>query len=131
MALRNWAGHEVAELAHRYVSVALLRLHRACCMSNKNAALPWYTGSNGATTFTRHEAQRFARQIVESQDYRDSLNRRIKSDTLQSGVECMLWHYAYGKPVEQLQITLQPGQEDLSSLSLAELQDRAKAMMQQ
>lgn len=87
---------------------------------------PWYVGSNGATNFTRHEAQKFARKLVESQDYKDSLERRIKSDSLPAAVECMLWHYAYGKPIEQVALTVIPGTEDLSSLSVDELLKRAK-----
>lgn len=94
----------------------------------QNATLPWHVGANGATLFTRHEAQRFARQLVESQDYKDSIDRRIRSDSLPPAVECMLWHYAFGKPIEQVNVTVQPGQEDLSTLSVDELLRRAQEL---
>lgn len=95
-----------------------------------NANMPWYVGHNGATNFTRHEAQKLARNIVESQDYRDSLTRRIKSDTLPPAVECMLWHYAYGKPIEQVNLNVTQ-HEDLSALGLDELFLRARELAQQ
>lgn len=86
---------------------------------------PWYQGPNGATNFTRHEAQRFARDLLESKDYRDSVKTRVRLGTLPPAIEAMLWHYAYGKPIEQIAMTVTPGQEDLSNLSLEQLQERA------
>lgn len=99
-------------------------------IQSSNTNVPWYVGHNGATNFTRHEAQKFARNIVESQDYRDSLDRRIKADSLAPAVECMLWHYAYGKPIEQVNLNV-TAHEDLSALGLDELYVRAQELAKQ
>lgn len=91
-------------------------------------ATPAWSVKGGATPLTRGEAQSFARQLLNSQSYRDSLDRRIKNDSLAAGVEQMLWHYGYGKPVEQVVMTVQPGQEDLSTLPVDELLKRAEQL---
>lgn len=81
---------------------------------------PWYVGPGGsATAFTRHEAQKFARGILESQTYRDGLQARAQKGELAPAMEALLWYYAYGKPKEQIEVTVQ--HEDLSSLSHEEL----------
>jgi hypothetical protein len=49
-------------------------------------------------------AKTLAREILNSKQYRESLMRRIVMDELPPAVECMLYHYAYGKPVENLQV---------------------------
>lgn len=91
---------------------------------------PW-TVQGGATLFSKGEAQRFARQLLHSQAYRDSLEGRIKTGTLSAPIEQMLWAYAYGKPVEQVNLTVSQGAEDLSLLSVEELHARAKALSDQ
>lgn len=92
-------------------------------VGTKNA--PWYTGSQGSTNLMRTIVQQRAREILESDDYKASLNRRIKSDTLPPGVETMLWHYAFGKPAETLNVNMN---EDLSKLSMDELLERARSL---
>lgn len=87
-------------------------------------------GHTGATAFTRSEAQRFARQIVESESYRTDLQDRAKSGKLAPAVEQMLWYYAYGKPAEMINLNVTKG-DDLSSLTVEELQERAKALSDQ
>jgi hypothetical protein len=94
-----------------------------------SSSLPWYVGHNGATNLTRHEAQSFARQLLDSADYRDSLQKRIRTGDLPPAVETMLWHYAYGKPVEQVQLQVSTVEQDLSQLSSAELEQRAKELL--
>ena len=51
------------------------------------------------------EAEAFARGIVESSAYRASLEARVEAGSLPPGVETMLWHYAYGKPKESLEVS--------------------------
>lgn len=93
----------------------------------KGAAIqPWSISQGGVTVFTRHQAQTFARNLLQSETYRENLEERIKDKTLQPGVEIMLWHYAFGKPVEQVQLTVTQGVEDLSTMSIDELYERAK-----
>lgn len=91
---------------------------------------PWYM-SGGATTATRGEIQRRARSLLESDDYQASLKRRILSDTLPPAVETMMYYYAFGKPMEQLQITLNQTREDLSGLGVAELIEKAREIQTQ
>lgn len=45
-----------------------------------------------------------ARKLVEDQDYRTLFKARLHAGTVPPGVESMLWHYAYGKPAEHLQV---------------------------
>ena len=47
-----------------------------------------------------------ATALLESPEYVASCQRRIKCDTLPGSVEQMLWHYAYGKPVERIEVDL-------------------------
>lgn len=93
-------------------------------------ALPaWYIQSgSGATLYTRHEAQKFARRLVESEKYRLKLQEDLDARNVAPAIEAMLWAYAYGRPVEQISMTVSQGQEDLSTLSLIELQKRAADM---
>ena len=83
----------------------------------------------GGTLYSRGEAQRFARQIVESESYRTTVQERASKGTLPPAMEALLWYYAYGKPLEQVQISVT--QEDLSQLSLQELQLRATKLAEQ
>lgn len=85
-------------------------------------------GTNGATPLTRHEAQRRARSILESEDYQTSLKERIRDKQLPPAVETMLWYYAFGKPMEQVQINVSQQEEDLSTLGTAELLRRAQEL---
>jgi uncharacterized small protein (DUF1192 family) len=78
--------------------------------------------------YTRHQAQVFARSIIESEQYRQTLRERIVDKSLSAAMEALLWYYAYGKPIEQIQMTVAMGQEDLSTLSLEELQERAASL---
>lgn len=91
------------------------------------ASKPWQVvPGQGVTVFTRHQAQTFARNLLQSETYRESLEERIKQKNLAPAIEALLWHYAFGKPVEQVQISVTQGVEDLSSLTLDELYERSR-----
>lgn len=49
-------------------------------------------------------AKTLAKGILESNEYKRSLERRITTDTLPPAVECKLYDYAYGKPVDKVEI---------------------------
>lgn len=85
-------------------------------------------GGAGATQLTRGEIAKRARCILESDDYQVSLKERIRDKELPAAVETMLWYYAFGKPMEQVQITMMEGQEDLSTMSVDELLAKAKSL---
>lgn len=56
--------------------------------------------ANKATT----DVAAVARALVEDKDYRELFKARLHAGTIPPGVESMLWHYAYGKPVEHVQV---------------------------
>lgn len=82
----------------------------------------------GATNYTRGEIARRARCILESNDYQASLQDRIRNNDLSPAVETMLWYYAFGKPMEQVELTVREGEQDLSSMTVEDLLLKAKAL---
>ena len=72
------------------------------------------------------EAREAARLILESPEYRHSLQARAANGTLPAAIEVMLWHYRYGKPPDKIEIEVR--EEDLSKLSPEELAARASAI---
>lgn len=40
--------------------------------------------------------------ILAGKDYQQSIVARVKAGTLPAAVECLMWHYAYGKPKDTL-----------------------------
>ncbi len=54
----------------------------------------------GVQNKATRDAREMARLLVEAPAYRAGLGRRLRSGDLAPAVECMLWAYAYGKPVE-------------------------------
>jgi hypothetical protein len=70
--------------------------------------------------------EEFAREVVHSAEYRDSVYRRLKADTLHPSVECQLHHYAAGgKPTERHE--LKDTTNDIE-MSPSELQARMSAV---
>lgn len=68
----------------------------------------------------RNEAKLFALQIVRDPEYRSGLLRAARARKLPPAIETMLWHYAYGKPVEKIDIGLSTDElEEMSDLELA------------
>ena len=49
------------------------------------------------------EAKQACAAIVDDPTYRRNLAARARAGRLAPAVECMLWHYAYGKPKEHFQ----------------------------
>lgn len=72
---------------------------------------------------TKASAKDFAREFLASPEYRASLMRRVMLDELPQSVECLLYHYAYGKPVER--IAEVPPDFDLDDLSMEQLEANA------
>lgn len=79
----------------------------------------------GSKNVVSNEARAFALEIVRSEEYRASLMSRVRTGTLPPNIEAMLWAYAYGKPMDRLQVEhVVPGAA-LHEMSLAELGERA------
>ena len=51
------------------------------------------------------EAQAVCAGIVDDPTYRTKLVARAKAGELAPAIEAMLWHYAYGKPKEQVEVS--------------------------
>lgn len=90
------------------------------------AQVPWHMQGQGVTAYTRQEGQAFARRILQSAAYRQTLEKRAIDGTLPAAVETMLWHYAYGKPPETINVSVQ---EDLSQLTTEQLRTRTEAAL--
>lgn len=88
---------------------------------------PWFAGQGGVTNLSKAEGRAFARELLESQDYRDGLRARIKTKTLEPSVEVMLWGYAYGKPTENININTHEGR-DLSETPVTDLVEEHKKL---
>lgn len=96
---------------------------------SSSAPRPFYSLQGGATALTRGEAQSFARGLLNSQKYRDDLKDRLENRKLAPALEIMLWHYAFGKPVENINLSVV--EEDLSTLSIDELREKMDGLAKQ
>ena len=70
------------------------------------------------------EARAVCAAILDDRTYRTNLTARARAGTLAPAVEAMLWHYAFGKPKDSLDVTVGPA-GDLSELSTEDLLHRA------
>lgn len=70
----------------------------------------------------RLTAKAFCKEILDSRQYRESLLRRIITDSLPPAVEQLLYYYANGKPVDRIEVRETPA--DLSELTPVELESR-------
>ena len=62
------------------------------------------------------EARAVCAAILDDPTYRTNLTARARAGALAPAVETMLWHYAFGKPKDSLNVTIGPA-GDLSELS--------------
>lgn len=95
-------------------------------------ALPAGTGRpKGRLNNVTLEARDFARCILDSEEYRASLMRRIQADTLPPQIESLLYHYRYGKPKDTLEVNVTSGQglDELGAEQLAQEAQNAAAKL--
>lgn len=71
-------------------------------------------------------AKALSREILQSDDYVASVKRRIQTDTLPAAVECKLYDYAYGKPVDRVEV--KDTTENLEALTSEELEAKIMAL---
>jgi len=50
------------------------------------------------------EAKAFARQLVSSPTYLQKLQADLNERNVDASIEAMVWHYAYGKPKEYVEV---------------------------
>lgn len=55
------------------------------------------------------EVREMARRLVEDPEYQKNLKTRLLDGSAGPGVESMLWHYAYGKPKERVEVSGESG----------------------
>ena len=70
------------------------------------------------------EAKKLAAQILDNPAYIKSVEDRACAGTLAPAVECLLWHYRYGKPVNKVEVG-EPGDFEMTELSDEDLAKRA------
>ena|SRR2546423_947900 len=74
------------------------------------------------------DVKSFCRGILSSREYRASLLDRITLGTLSPAIECRLYDYAYGKPIERFEV--KDTSDPLDDLSAAQLEDRALRLLE-
>lgn len=90
--------------------------------------LPWHIGpGGGATNVSLNELRGWARRMLTSDTYRNALEKSLQNRTCPPAIEALLYYYAYGKPVENINLNVSQG-EDLSTLSTGELAERARQL---
>jgi hypothetical protein len=76
---------------------------------------------------TKATAKAFCRELLASPEYRMSLVGRMISGELPPALECKIWEYAYGRPVDRVEIDDKRGK--LEELSSEQLEERAMKLM--
>ena len=75
----------------------------------------------------KQSAKQISKALLQSEEYLASLRRRIITDSLPAAVECKLYDYAFGKPIDKVEI--KDTTERLEDLSSQELEARAQALV--
>lgn len=63
------------------------------------------------------EVREIANRLVDDAEYRDALRQRMINGTA-GAIELLIWHYAYGKPVDRVETTSRGAFELLSTREL-------------
>jgi hypothetical protein len=50
------------------------------------------------------EARDLAQKLLDDPKYADGFKKRLLAGELAPALESMVWHYAYGKPIERLEV---------------------------
>jgi hypothetical protein len=74
--------------------------------------------TKGTLNKATREAKEFCASVIDDPAYQARLRSRAVTGKLSPAVECMLWYYAKGKPIERREITQL---EDVSQMTDAEL----------
>jgi hypothetical protein len=69
----------------------------------------------------------FAKALLQSKDYRESLVRRMKTDSLPSAIECKLMDHAWGVPKQRLEV--EDKTNSYEGLSAEQIQTRIRTLM--
>jgi hypothetical protein len=72
-------------------------------------------------------AKDFAKKILNSKEYRQSIRDRIQLHSLPPGIETLFYHYAFGKPVDKLEVN--DTTVSLDNVSLDSLKERVSFLL--
>lgn len=67
---------------------------------HKGDPKPPGSGRKAGASQRQAGVEAFARSIIEDKEYQENFRKRAKLGELAPALEAMLYHYAYGKPVE-------------------------------
>lgn len=81
--------------------------------------LPWQV-QGGATISQKNDVAQWARKVLKNPEYRSRVEQQAIAGTLPTQVEVLLYHYAFGKPVDRVEVKV--SQERLEDLSLDQLE---------
>jgi hypothetical protein len=82
---------------------------------------------NRVTAAGRAEAKSFALELLRTPEYKLSVERRMRAGTLPPAVELRLMDYAWGRPVEHVEIST-PATAELAELDDSGLAERAEVI---
>lgn len=74
--------------------------------------------------------QKRCRELLESEEYIKSVKARLHNGTLAPQLEALFHHYAYGKPKDTVDVTVNQGKAALNALSADALAAEAQATAQ-
>lgn len=70
--------------------------------------MPFQPGQGGRPKGARNKNSRAAegvcKKLVEDREYRAAFKKRFKAGELPPPLEAMVWHYAFGKPTEHVEL---------------------------
>lgn len=81
----------------------------------------------GSVPKATREVRDAARALIDDPEYRTLLAARLKVGEAPH-METLLWHYAYGKPVEKVEVKDTTG--EFEGVSAEQLRERARAILQ-
>ena len=76
------------------------------------------------------EIKQFCQDLLSSEKYRQRLKRDVEQRKVAPAIEALLFAYAWGKPVERLELARPGGFADLARMSDAELKAHAAALIE-
>ena len=77
--------------------------------------------AKGVPNRTTAEGRALAEQLVSDPIYRANLRERLLAGRVHPCIEQMLWHYAHGKPKEEVELSANVGTRDVATMDTAEL----------
>lgn len=80
--------------------------------------------STATSPLRKVSVETFCREVLNSPEYRQSIRNRITLGILPAQVECLMYHYAHGKPVEKVEVK-DDRSSALETMTVEQLESRA------